>query len=138
MAARRKPGQTQKESYFSIGVMAQVLGVNTQRIRLLEKEGFLQPRRTEGKTRLYTQDDLEKARVVLTLMDELGVNAAGVEIILRLRGQIEQMQEEMRRLLGEVLQHMDNEEVFSKNALVVRSERGLSRVPHPVERTPKP
>ncbi len=122
----QRPGE--QEAYFSIGVMAKLLDVSTQRIRLIEKEGFLQPKRTSGKTRLYTQEDLEQARLVLTLMDELGVNASGVDIILRMRGQIEQMQEEMRRLLSEVLHFVDADAAFTKNALIKRSEGQLRRI----------
>lgn len=122
----KREGQKPEEAFFSIGVMARLLDVSTQRIRLIEKEGFLSPQRTSGKTRLYTQEDLEQARLVLTLMDELGVNAAGVEVILNMRQQMAHLQAQIQRLVGEMMGYVDKESILTTNALVPRKERPLT------------
>jgi len=75
---------------YLISTVAKMLNIHPQTLRLYEREGLIKPARTEGNTRLYSQEDIERLRTILTLTRELGVNLAGVEIILRLREQIEQ------------------------------------------------
>jgi len=86
-------------AYFMISVVAQQFGVHPQTLRLYEREGLLSPSRTEGNTRLYSERDLEKLSIILSLTRELGVNLAGVEIILNMRRKMEAMQMEMERFV---------------------------------------
>ena len=84
-----------------------MLNIHPQTLRLYEREGLIKPSRTEGNTRLYSQEDVERLRTILTLTRELGVNLAGVEIILRMREQIEELQREVEKLatlLGRYMQ----------------------------------
>ena len=88
------------KAYFMISAVAQKYNIHPQTLRLYEREGLLTPSRTDGNTRLYSEDDLERLETILNLTRDLGVNLAGVEIILNMRAKIEQMQ-------GEVNEFMD-------------------------------
>jgi MerR family transcriptional regulator/heat shock protein HspR len=79
-----------------IGVVAARYEIHPQTIRLYEREGLLLPSRTDGKTRLYSDEDIERLEFILSLTRDLGVNLAGVEVILNLRDRIRDMQKEMQ------------------------------------------
>ncbi|WP_373467333.1 helix-turn-helix transcriptional regulator [Geothrix sp. 21YS21S-4] len=85
---------------YMIGVVSMRYGVHPQTLRLYEREGLLAPSRTEGKTRLYSDEDLERLEFILNLTRDLGVNLAGVEVVLGLRDRLERMQEDLERLVG--------------------------------------
>ena len=87
-----------KIGLYMIGVVAARYEIHPQTLRLYEREGLLLPSRTEGKTRLYSYEDLERLEFILSLTRDLGVNIAGVEVVLNLRDRIHHMQEEMQRL----------------------------------------
>jgi MerR family transcriptional regulator/heat shock protein HspR len=86
-------------AYYMISVVARQLEVHPQTLRLYEREGLLRPSRTEGNTRLYSDQDLETLSFILSLTRDLGVNLAGVEIILNMRRKMEAMQMEMDRFI---------------------------------------
>jgi len=95
-----------EQRLFMISVVSEMLGIHPQTLRLYEREGFIKPKRSEGNTRLYSDEDVEKLEMVLRLTRELGVNLAGVEVILSMREKMEQMHREMEediRLLREEL-----------------------------------
>ena len=81
-----------------ISVVAKSYGIHPQTLRLYEREGLLKPSRTEGNTRLYSEDDLRQLEVILNLTRDLGVNLAGVEIVLNMRRKMEQMQARDQRV----------------------------------------
>ena len=89
-----------------ISAVAQRYNIHPQTLRLYEREGLLRPSRTEGNTRLYSDEDLERLETILTLTRELGVNLAGVEIILNLRERMAQMQHEVNEFMAYVKQEM--------------------------------
>lgn len=84
-----------EQRLFMISVVSEMLGIHPQTLRLYEREGFIKPKRSEGNTRLYSEDDVDKLEMILRLTRELGVNLAGVEVILSMREKMEQMQREM-------------------------------------------
>ena len=88
-----------RKAYYTIGVVAKMYNIHPQTLRLYEREGLLKPSRTEGNTRLYTDEDLERLEFILFLTRELGVNLAGVDIILNLKEQIEEMQKHIDQLM---------------------------------------
>ena len=88
-----------RKAYYTIGVVAKMYNIHPQTLRLYEREGLLKPSRTEGNTRLYTDEDLERLEFILFLTRELGVNLAGVDIILNLKEQIEEMQKQIDQLM---------------------------------------
>src|SRR6266852_6780578 len=83
------------QTVFSISHIAKMLHVHPQTLRFYERAGFVQPVRTRGETRLYSQQDIAQLRLILHLTRDLGVNLAGVEIILRMQRQLEDMQCEL-------------------------------------------
>ncbi len=106
---------------YMISVVSEMLGIHPQTLRLYEREGFIKPRRSGGNTRLYSEEDVEKLEMILRLTRELGVNLAGVEVILSMREKMEQMQREMEetiyQLRSELTREMRRREEM-KNALV--------------------
>jgi MerR family transcriptional regulator/heat shock protein HspR len=92
-----------KRTGYMISAVAEMYDVHPQTLRLYEREGLLKPSRSDGNTRYYTQEDIERLEVILHLTRELGVNLAGVEIILNMRDKMAQMQrqiEEFVRMLN--------------------------------------
>jgi MerR family transcriptional regulator/heat shock protein HspR len=87
-----------KQPVFMISVVSRMLGVHPQTLRLYEREGLVTPQRTK-RTRLYSQDDVERLAMILRLTREMGVNRAGVEVILRLRHRLEFLQKEMDEMM---------------------------------------
>ena len=126
---------------YMISVVAKSYGIHPQTLRLYEREGLLKPSRTEGNTRLYSEEDLRQLEVILNLTRELGVNLAGVEIILNMRGKMERMQQEVsefvswaREELARAAQEGWQERL--QQALVRLPPTGLAR-PVKVEPPPK-
>lgn len=106
---------------FMISVVSEMLGIHPQTLRLYEREGFIKPKRSGGNTRLYSEEDVEKLEMILRLTRELGVNLAGVEVVLSMREKMEQMQREMEetiRLLREELAREIRRREEIRNALV--------------------
>jgi MerR family transcriptional regulator, heat shock protein HspR len=94
------------KAYFMISAVAQRYDIHPQTLRLYEREGLLKPSRTEGNTRLYSEEDLEQLETILALTRDLGVNLAGVEIILNMRRKMEQMQGEVSEFVEYVRQEL--------------------------------
>jgi MerR family transcriptional regulator, heat shock protein HspR len=91
-----------------ISAVAEQYQIHPQTLRLYEREGLLKPSRSEGNTRLYTDDDLERLEVILKLTRDLGVNLAGVEIILNMREKMDQMQRQMADFISAMNSELRN------------------------------
>ena len=98
-----------KQPVYTIRIAAQLVGVHQQTLRTYEREGLLIPARSAGRQRLYSQDDIDRLLMIRRLIEELGVNIAGADIILRLRGQIDELQQENRQLKRELQRHRDRQ-----------------------------
>ncbi len=116
---------------FMISVVSEMLGIHPQTLRLYEREGFIKPKRSVGNTRLYSEEDVEKLEMILRLTRELGVNLAGVEVILSMREKMEQMQHEMNETIQQLHDELEREirrREEMRNALVpvrrIRITRG--------------
>lgn len=90
---------------YTISAVAELFNVHPQTLRLYEREGLLKPSRSVGNTRLYTDADLERLEIILSLTRELGVNLAGVEIILNMREKMDAMQQEFERFIEYLQTH---------------------------------
>src|SRR5438067_4309101 len=97
---------------YMISVAAELVGMHPQTLRIYEQKGLLRPKRTAGNTRLYSDDDVERLRLIQQLTSEVGLNLVGVARVLRmedelrrLRRRLERMEQEMRRSLAEVHRH---------------------------------
>lgn len=92
-----KPGE--RTGVYRIGVIAEKYGIHPQTLRMYEREGLLRPARTEGNTRLYDSDTIERLEIILTLTRNLGVNLAGVEVILHMKQRMERMHGDVQKML---------------------------------------
>ena len=118
-----------------ISVVAKSYGIHPQTLRLYEREGLLKPSRTEGNTRLYSEEDLRQLEVILNLTRDLGVNLAGVEIILNMRRKMEQMQAEINEFVGHVRQELER---TSQEGEDRAGEQALVRLaPAPIVKAPE-
>ena len=129
------------KAYYMISAVAQKYHIHPQTLRLYEREGLLKPSRTEGNTRLYSDEDLQDLETILALTRDLGVNLAGVEIILNMRRKIERMQDEVNEFMRYVKQEMvrgvgDWEQRLS-TALIKSQPTDLVRTAQPHSDTPK-
>ena len=106
-----------------ISSVAEQYAVHPQTLRLYEREGLLKPSRSDGNTRLYTDEDLERLEVILHLTRDLGVNLAGVEIILNMRTRMETMQKQIEEFV-----HTLNSELANRSAVGATAER-MSLIP---------
>src|ERR1700685_1687600 len=127
--------KARSKAAYMISSVAEQYQIHPQTLRLYEREGLLAPSRSEGNTRLYTDEDLERLEVILKLTRELGVNLAGVEIILNMREKMEAMQQQIESFvqtlnqeLSERAAHRPRESgnslmpVIQINSLVSRTE----------------
>jgi len=84
---------------YTIGVVASMFNIHPQTLRLYEKEGLIKPTRSKGRTRYYTEEDLQRLEFILTLSRNLGVNLAGIDIILRMKEQIDELEAQIQKLI---------------------------------------
>ncbi len=94
MAKRKRQGA------YMISAVAEMYSIHPQTLRLYEREGLLKPSRTEGNTRLYTEQDLERLEFILSMARDLGVNISGMAIILEMRERMEEMQRQMQEFVA--------------------------------------
>ncbi|TET74347.1 MAG: MerR family transcriptional regulator [Dehalococcoidia bacterium] len=90
------------EPCYVISVAARMLGLHAQTLRYYERAGMIEPSRSAGNRRLYSTEDIDRLRRIKTLIDDLGVNLAGVEVILRMGERMADMERQMRRLEAEI------------------------------------
>lgn len=125
--SRIEPDIDEDTPVYSIGVVSRMLKVHPQTLRFYEREGLFVSRRSPRNTRLYSQKDVERLRLILTLTQQLGVNIAGTEIILALRDRIERMRSELLKFLAAVKQYSSAEvpdlEILREDAAIVPSTR---------------
>src|SRR5437762_582186 len=113
MTKRRSKGA------YMISAVAEMYGIHPQTLRLYEREGLLKPSRTEGNTRLYTDEDLQRLEFILNLARDLGVNISGIAIILQMRERMEIMQKQMQEFVSYI-----QEEVMHRAHSAVDPHRG--------------
>lgn len=120
------------KGFYMISAVASKYGIHPQTLRLYEREGLLKPSRTDGNTRLYSDEDLENLETILALTRDLGVNLAGVEIILNMRRKMERMQKEVNEFMhyvkGELARGLGDWEQRLNTALVPTTPADLA--PH--------
>ncbi len=114
---------------YMIGVVAEMLNVHPQTLRCYERKGLLRPSRTEGRTRMYSQEDVEQLGRLIRLTRDLGVNLAGVEIILRMRRRMLDMQKQIEDLLTYVRENGEGRGEADRTSppprdAIVRAARG--------------
>ena len=123
MAKRRADG------FVMISIISERYNIHPQTLRLYEREGLIKPARTSGNTRLYGQDEIRKLEMILTLTRDLGVNLAGVEVVLQLARMMHDADMEFERILDFIRQTMLDKRhgIERSNALVKAAPRGLAK-----------
>jgi MerR family transcriptional regulator/heat shock protein HspR len=109
------------EPVYLISVVAKVLNIHPQTLRQYEREGLIEPSRTEGRMRLYSQRDIDRIKLILRLTRELGVNLAGVDIIMQLKEKIDAMQKEIDSLREELEKASSGTIIPSHRAIVAKN-----------------
>jgi len=112
---------------YTISVVAEMYNIHPQTLRLYEKEGLIKPYRSKGRTRYYTEEDLKRLELILTLSRELGVNLAGIEIIIKMKEQMEEMERQIQKLL-EIIQSRIMGEEEEVKAIVLASKNVVARI----------
>ena len=115
------------DGFVMISIIAERYNIHPQTLRLYEREGLIKPSRTSGNTRLYGEDEIKKLEMILTLTRDLGVNLAGVEVVLQLARMMNEADVEFGRLLDYIRQTMLDRRhgIERENALVKAMPRGL-------------
>jgi MerR family transcriptional regulator, heat shock protein HspR len=126
MAKRAERGK----AYYMISAVSQKYDIHPQTLRLYEREGLIKPARTSGNTRLYGEDEIRKLEMILTLTRDLGVNLAGVEVVLQLARMMNDADMQFDRLLDYIRQLMLDKRhgIERENALVKATTFGLMKV----------
>jgi MerR family transcriptional regulator/heat shock protein HspR len=124
---RKKPNDSPR--YVMISVVAEQYGIHPQTLRLYEREGLIEPARSAGNTRLYDQRAIERLEAILTLTRDLGVNLAGVEVILNLRDQLARLEADLVQVSAELRRgaRPHPPEIDRARALVPAAPRALVR-----------
>ena len=119
---------------YMISVAAELVGMHPQTLRVYETKGLVRPRRTPGNTRLYSEVDLERLRLIQRLTTELGLNLAGVETVLRLQDELSRLQARMERLENEMREEIQRVHRQYRREVVLYSDPNET-LPEPTKRT---
>ena len=109
------------EPVYLISVVATILDIHPQTLRQYEREGLVTPSRTQGRMRLYSQRDIDRMKMILRLTRQMGVNLAGVDVVLQLKETMDEMQKEIDLLRNELSKVNRNGMVHSSKAIVAKS-----------------
>lgn len=112
-----------KKAYFSISAVAQMFSVHQQTIRLYEKQGLITPKRSDGNTRLFSEDDVDRLEEVIYLTQKLGVNLAGVEMILKLQKKIKKLQKQMNSMFDETHDQLAQDNKITQKEITSAAQR---------------
>ncbi len=121
MRTRRKRGT------YSISVVADMLGVHQQTIRLYEKEGLISPKRSSGNTRQFTEEDVEQLEKVIHLTHKLGVNIAGVSMILKLQKKIKKLQDQVNKVFKQTSDSLERDSLSLREE-AENAAKGLAEI----------
>jgi len=119
---------------YMISIAAELVGMHPQTLRVYETKGLVRPRRTPGNTRLYSEADLERLRLIQRLTGELGLNLAGVESVLRLEDELARLRGRLARLEREMREEVERVHRQYRREIVLYSDPGQT-LPEPAKRT---
>lgn len=119
-----------KKGFFSISAVAEMFSVHQQTIRLYEKEGLITPKRSEGNTRLFSEEDVDRLEEIIYLTHQLGINLAGVEMIFKLKKQINKMQKDMNKVFDSAQEELDTHASVAQET-IKKSAQKLVKIKKP-------
>ena len=122
-----------RKGYYSISVVAKMFDVHQQTIRLYEKEGLINPERTAGGTRLFSEEDVDRLEEIIHLTHKMGVNIAGVETILKLQRKIKKLQGDMNKLFEQTQSGLEEESDSLKKVAKESAQKLLSYKKKPTQ-----
>ena len=125
--------RTRIKGAYTISVVAEQYDIHPQTLRMYEREGLLKPSRTEGNTRMFTDTDMERLEVILSLTRDLGVNLAGVEIILNMRIKMEEMHGQMQEFVAYINDNLGAVPPEAADHLTTSLVHVVERMPVPVK-----
>ncbi len=114
-----------KPAFFSISAVAKMFSVHQQTIRLYEKEGFITPKRSDGNTRMFSEEDVDRLEEVIHLTHQLGINLAGVDMILKLQKKIKRMQKDMNKIFTNAQSELIHETDVRKSVIQTQTNQLL-------------
>jgi MerR family transcriptional regulator/heat shock protein HspR len=126
-----------KPAYFSISAVAKMFSVHQQTIRLYEKEGFITPQRSDGNTRMFSEEDVDKLEEIIHLTHQLGINLAGVEMVLKLQRKIKRMQKDMNKIFANAQSELA-EETDARKSIIQAQTSQLLKIKKTVDVAPEP
>lgn len=112
-----------KKGYFSISAVAQMFSVHQQTIRLYEREGLISPKRSEGNTRLFSEEDITRLEEIINLTHKMGINLAGVDMILKQQKKIDKLQKEINSLFASLNAELEHESTINKQMVSIASDQ---------------
>jgi MerR family transcriptional regulator, heat shock protein HspR len=115
-----------KKGYFSISVVAKMFSVHQQTIRMYEKEGLITPKRSEGNTRLFSEEDVDRLEEIIHLTHNMGINLSGVEMILKLQKKIKKLQSDMNKMFEQLGGQLEDESGQLKEKAKEKAQKLLS------------
>lgn len=122
-----------RKAFYSISAVAEMFAIHQQTIRLYEREGLITPKRSEGNTRLFSEEDVNKLEEIIYLTHKLGINLAGVQMILKLQKQIQKMQKDMNKIFDDTRMDLTKEEELHKTeARAAARQLAQLKTPQPV------
>ncbi len=111
------------KGYFSISAVSNIVGLHQQTIRMYEREGLINPKRSDGNTRMFSEEDVELLEKIIYYTNKLGVNLAGVEIILKMQKRIDKMQNQMNTMFSNSKQELvEEEKEYTRKASIAHHE----------------
>ncbi len=114
-----------RKGFYSISVVSKMFSVHQQTIRMYEKEGLICPKRTEGNTRLFSEEDVDRLEQVINLTHKMGVNIVGVQMILKMQKKMKRMQGDMNKLFEQLNGQLDKESDEYKDLIEEQGEKLL-------------
>jgi len=114
-----------KKGYFSISAVAEMFSIHQQTIRLYEKQGLISPKRSDGNTRLFSEEDVNRLEEIVYLTHKVGINLAGVEMILKLKKQIKKLQKDMNVMFDNANKKLDADVITYKQTIAENAQELL-------------
>ncbi len=127
-----------KKGFFSISAVAQMFSVHQQTIRLYEKEGLITPKRSDGNTRLFSEEDINQLEQIIYLTHQLGINLAGVEMVLKLQDKVKKLQKQMNKILDATHEELEQESGISKKIATTTAKQLMEMKQIAIKKPKKP
>jgi MerR family transcriptional regulator/heat shock protein HspR len=115
--------KNKKKGHFSISAVSNMVGIHQQTIRMYEREGFICPKRSDGNTRMFSEEDIEKLEQIIFYTNKLGINLAGVEVILKMQKRIDKLQGQVNEIFTSSKNELIEEEIkYNEESIKIKDK----------------